>query len=92
VHHPAAVLAGSGPDVDDVVGHLDGVLVVLDHQHGVAQVPEPNQGLDQPVVVPLVEPDRRFVEDVEHAHQPGADLGGQPDALRLAPGQRRGRP
>ena len=32
--------------------------------------------------------DRRLVEDVEHAHQTGADLGGQPDALRLTAGQR----
>ena len=32
--------------------------------------------------------DRRLVEHVEHADQPGADLGGQPDALRLATGQR----
>jgi hypothetical protein len=31
---------------------------------------------------------RRLVEHVEHADQAGADLGGQPDALRLAAGQR----
>ena len=32
-------------------------------------------------------PMRRLVEHVEHADQAGADLGGQPDALRLAAGQ-----
>ena len=53
---------------------------------------EPDQGLDQPVVVALVQPDRRLVEDVEDADQAGADLGGQPDPLRLAAGQRAGRP
>ena len=37
-------------------------------------------------------PMRRLVEDVEHADQPGADLRGQPDPLRLATGQRAGRP
>ncbi len=31
--------------------------------------------------------DGRLVQDVEHAHQAGADLGGQADALRLAAGQ-----
>ena len=67
----------------------DGVLVVLDHDQRVAQVAQPGQGLDQPAVVPLVQPDRRLVQHVEHADQAGADLGGQPDALRLAAGQRR---
>ena len=37
-------------------------------------------------------PMRRLVEDVEHADQAGADLGGQPDALRLAAGERAGGP
>ena len=34
----AAVHAGPGPDVEHVVGGADGFLVVLDHQHGVAEV------------------------------------------------------
>jgi hypothetical protein len=40
------------------------------------------------VVVPLVQPDRRLVQHVEHADEPRADLGGQPDALRLATRER----
>ena len=32
--------------------------------------------------------DGRLVEHVEHADQTGADLGGQPDALRLTAGER----
>ena len=83
---------GTGADVDDPVGVPDGVFVVLDDDQGVAEVLEPDQGLDQPVVVALVQPDRRLVEDVEHAHQARADLGRQPDPLRLAAGQRAGRP
>ncbi len=92
VHDLAAVLAGAGADVDHPVGHPDGVLVVLDHDQGVAEVLEPDQGLDQPVVVALVQPDRRLVEDVEDADQAGADLGGQPDPLRLAARERPGGP
>ena len=34
----AAVLAGSRPDVDDVVGDADRLLVVLDDEDGVAEV------------------------------------------------------
>ena len=90
-HDVAAVLARAGADVDDVVGDPDGVLVVLDHDHGVAQVPEAQQGLDQLVVVPLVQPDRRLVEHVEHPDQAAADLRRQPDALGLAAGQGAGR-
>ena len=83
----AAVLARAGADVDHPVGGVDGVLVVLDDDQRVAQVAQPDQRLDQPVVVALVQADGRLVEHVEHADQAGADLGGQPDALRLAAGQ-----
>ena len=37
-HDVAAVDAGAGADVEHVVGLADGVLVVLDHDHGVAEV------------------------------------------------------
>jgi hypothetical protein len=86
----AAVLAGARADVDDVVGGADRLLVVLDDDHGVAEVAQPLERLDQPRVVALVQADRRLVEDVEHADEPGADLRRQPDALRLAAGQRAG--
>ena len=82
------MLPGPRTDVDDPVGSADRLLVVLDHDQGVAQVAEPDQGRDQAGVVPLVEADGRLVEDVEHAHQAGADLGRQPDPLRLATGER----
>jgi hypothetical protein len=38
-----------------------------------------------------VQTDRRLVEDVADAAQVGAELRGQPNALRLAAGQRVGR-
>ena len=63
-----------GADVDDVVGDLDGVLVVLDHEHGVAEVAQAHQRVDEPVVVALVQADRRLVEHVEHADEARADL------------------
>jgi hypothetical protein len=64
---------------------------VLDDDQGVAEVAQPGERLDQPAVVALVQPDRRLVQHVEDADQAGADLGGQPDALRLPAGQRPGR-
>jgi hypothetical protein len=82
------VLPRARADVDDPVGVLDGVLVVLDDDQRVAEVAQPLERLDQPAVVALVQPDRRLVEDVEHADQPRADLRRQPDPLRLAAGER----
>jgi hypothetical protein len=68
----------------------DRVLVVLDHDHGVAEVAQALQRAEQALVVALVQADRGFVEDVHHADQAGADLAGQADALRLAAGERVG--
>ena len=87
VHDAAAVLPRARPDVDHVVGDPDGLLVVLDHDDRVAQVAEPLQRPDEPLVVALVEPDGRLVQHVEHPDQAAADLAGQPDALGLTAGQ-----
>ena len=91
-HDLAAVLACSGTDVDDMVGNADRLLVVLDDENRVAEVAKPHERVDQPAVVPLVETDRRLVEDVEHPHQTAADLTGEPDALSLTAGERARRP
>ena len=88
VHDVAAVLARARTDVDGPVAGADRVLVVLDDDQRVPQVPQPGQRVDQPAVVPLVQTDRRLVEHVEHPDQPRADLRGQPDPLRLATGER----
>ena len=84
----AAVLARAGADVDDVVGDPDGLLVVLDDDHRVAEVAQADQRVDEALVVALVQADRRLVEHVEHADEAAADLGREPDALRLAAGER----
>ena len=90
VDDPPAPLPGARADVDDPVGRADGVLVVLDDNEGVAQVPQALKGLDEAGVVPLVQPDAGLVEHVEDPDQPRADLGGQADALRLPARQGRG--
>ena len=83
-HDLPAVHAGTRADVEHVVGRQNRFLVVLDHDHGVADVAQMPQGFEQACVVALVQADGRFVEHVHHAHQARADLRGQPDALRLA--------
>ena len=83
-----AVHAGAGPEIDDVVGGADRALVVLDHDHRVAEVAQALEGGNQALVVALVQADRRLVEDVEHAHQARADLRREADALCLAARER----
>ena len=56
-HHLAAVDARAGAEVDHVIGGADGVLVVLDHDHRVAEVAQAFERFQQPVVVALVQAD-----------------------------------
>jgi hypothetical protein len=83
------VLARARAEVDEVVGGAHRLLVVLDHDHRVAQVAQALERADQLRVVALVQADRGLVEDVQHAHERGADLRRQANALRLPAGQRR---
>ena len=83
-NHSAAVLAGTGADVHDVIGLPDDIFVVFDHEHGVADVGEMTKGGDQTIIVTLVQADRWLVEDVTDADQSGSDLGGEADSLGLA--------
>ena len=87
----AAMDAGAGTDVDDMVGQADRVLVMLDDDHRVAEVAQMPERFEEAGIVALVQADRRLVEHIEHAGQPRADLRGEPDALALAAGERAAR-
>ena len=86
----AAVHARAGPEIDHVIGVPDRILVVLDDDHRVAEIAQPIQRAQQPVVVALMQADRRLIEDVHDTDQARADLAREPDALRLAAGERLG--
>ena len=79
--------ARAGADVDEVVRGAHGVLVMLHHDEAVAQIPEVFQRRQQLIVVPLVQPDGRLVQNIQHPHQAAANLGSQPDPLALAAGE-----
>ncbi len=84
---PAAVAPGARADVDHVVRGAQHVQVVLDDEHGVAEVAQAVQDVDQAGGVGGVQADGGLVEDVEHAGESGAEQGGQPQALRLPGGE-----
>ena len=88
-HDSPAPFAAIGADVDDPVGRLHDVEVVLDDEHRVAGVDEVVQHFQQQLDIGEVQAGRRFVEQVQRAagrffHQ----LAGQLDALGFAAGER----
>ena len=86
--HGSSMHARAWTQVENVVRAPHRLGVVLDHDHGIAEVPEPPERVQQPLVVPLVQADGRLIQDIQHADQAGADLRGQADALALSAGER----
>ena len=82
------MLTRARPDVDNLVRRVHRVLIVLDDDQRIAEVTKPFQRIQQPVVIPLMKPDARLIEDIKHADKTGADLRREPDTLRLPAGKR----
>ena len=61
--------SGAGAEVDDVIGAADGFFVVLNYQHGVSEVAQGFQRLQQSFVVAVVQADGRLVEHIQYAAQ-----------------------
>src|SRR3984893_2553041 len=88
-HDLTAAVAALGSEVDDIVGGLDHVEVVLDHDDGVAGVRQPAEHFEQALDVVEVEPRCGLVEDVERAAGgPARQFLGELDALRFAARER----
>ncbi|VWM05150.1 Uncharacterised protein [Collinsella intestinalis] len=89
-HDLAPVLAGARSHINHVIGRADRILIVLDDDHGVAQITQTLERGDESLVIALMQADGGLIQDVEHAHEARADLGRQADALGLAARKRRG--
>ena len=83
-HHLATSASGAGPHVDEVVGHGERLLIVLDHHHGVALLLELAQQHQKGLIVLGMQPNRGLIEDVADPLQVGSQLRGQSNALGLA--------
>ncbi len=81
------MFSSTRPDIHDPITGANGVLVVLDDEHGVAQVAQPVQRVNQSMIIALVQTDRRLVQHIQRAHEPRANLAGQTNALGLTTGQ-----
>ena len=74
---------GARSDVHNIIRRPHGIFVMLHHKEGIPQIPQILERGKQLVIVSLVQPDRRLIQDVTDATEPRSDLGCQPDALRL---------
>ena len=77
------MLAGTRPNIDNIVGCHHGFFVVFHHNQGIAQVPHLSQRLNETGVIALVETDRRLIQDIEDPAEVGTNLGGQTNTLRF---------
>ena len=71
-------------DVHNIVGIFHHLLIVLDHNNGVAHVAKVLQRTDEADVVSLMQADAGLVQNIEDIHQLAAYLGGKAYALALA--------
>lgn len=78
---------GTGTQLDDPVRGPHGVLIMLDNEHGVAQIPQTLERADEALVVGRVEADAGLIQHIEDARETGPYLSGQADALGLAAGE-----
>ena len=65
----AALDARLRPKFDQFVGQPERIFVMLDDQNAVANVAQMFEGVDQTVVVALVQTDTGFVQHIHHARQ-----------------------
>src|SRR6266852_3352518 len=86
----AAGVARAGAEVDHEIGAANGVFIVLDNEHGVAEIAKLLEGAEQASVVAGVQADGRLVENVQDAAEARADLRGEADAMGFAAGERGG--
>src|SRR5246127_5585046 len=83
----AAQFARAGTQIEDAVGSSDGVRVVLDHEHGIAEVTQRFQDVDEPLGVTRMQANGGLIEDVQSSHEMGAQGSSELDALRFATGK-----
>ena len=79
--------AGSRPEINHVIGLENGLLIVLDHNNGIADIAQPLECAQQTLIVALMQTDRRLIQDIHNARQARSNLAGQSDPLRFTAGQ-----
>src|SRR5438105_1574569 len=77
----------AGAQVQNIIGVADGVGIVFDHEHRVAEIAQAFQRAEQAIVVALMQPNAWLIQNIKDSNQASADLGGQTYPLGLATAQ-----
>ena len=71
-NNPATFGSGRGPHVDDIVGLANELEIVLNDNHRIAEIHQTTKHLNQQAHILRVQPNRRFLNDVEILRQSAA--------------------
>ena len=57
---------------------------MLYHNDGITQVAQMTQSVDQLVIIPLMQTDARFIQNIQNSHEGRTDLGCKADTLTFS--------
>ena len=86
----AAVFACTRTEIDQIIGFQHDVPVVLYHQYRIANIAQVFERAYEPVIVALVKPDARLIQNISDARELRTDLSSEADALAFTAGERAG--
>ena len=87
-HNFSPLLTGAGAQVDDRIRRANGFLIMFHHQDAVAPIPQSFEGIDEDPVIPGMQADCGFIQNVADTGKIGTQLSGQANPLGFSPGQR----
>ena len=71
-----------------MVGCLDHIRIVLDHNQRVPEIPQAGECPEETLGVALMQPDGRLIEHIDGSGEPSTELGRQANSLRFSATQR----
>ena len=81
------MLPGTGTDIHNTVRCTHGVLIMFHHDQGITQITQMTEGIQQFIIISLMQTDTWLIQNIGNTHQTGTDLGSQTDTLSLSAGQ-----
>ena len=83
-HDLAAARAGAGTEIDDRIRAPHGVFVMLHDDERISLSLQRFERIQELLIIPRMQPDRRFIQHIKNAAQVRSQLGRQPNPLRFA--------
>src|SRR5688572_11815059 len=91
-YYSTTMIPGFRPNINQVIGSQHNILIMFYHQNTITNITEISQCIDEPVIIPLMQTNRGFIQNISNPLQLRTDLCGQPDPLRLTTTKRFGTP